>query len=86
MITINIIESSQAGVLLRTNRVSRWRDGKMVRRWVAAAFLATEKNLPRVQAIGVPGGLKPNGATRLVLTRQRWQQNFWNPSSPPTFS
>jgi len=28
--------------------VSRWRDGKMVLRWVAAAFLATEKNFRRI--------------------------------------
>jgi len=47
--TTNIIESPHAGVRLRTNRVSRWRDGKMVLRWVAAAFLATEKNFRRIQ-------------------------------------
>jgi hypothetical protein len=33
---------------LRTNRVSRWQDGKMVLRWVAAAFLETEKNFRRI--------------------------------------
>jgi transposase-like protein len=47
--TTNIIESPHAGVRLRTNRVSRWRNGKMVLRWVAAAFLATEKNFRRIQ-------------------------------------
>jgi putative transposase len=47
--TTNIIESPHAGVRLRTNRVSRWRDGKMALRWVAAAFLATEKNFRRIQ-------------------------------------
>lgn len=47
--TTNIIESPHAGVRLRTNRVSRWRDGQMVLRWVAAAFLATEKNFRRIQ-------------------------------------
>lgn len=47
--TTNIIESPHAGVRLRTNRVSRWRDGKMVLRWVAAAFLTTEKNFRRLQ-------------------------------------
>ena len=46
--TTNIIESPHAGVRLRTNRVSRWRDGKMVLRWAAAAFLATEKNFRRI--------------------------------------
>jgi len=47
--TTNIIESPHAGVRLRTNRVNRWRDGKMVLRWVAAAFLATERNFRRIQ-------------------------------------
>jgi len=46
--TTNIIESPHAGVRLRTNRVSCWQDGKMVLRWVAAAFLATEKNFRRI--------------------------------------
>jgi putative transposase len=46
--TTNIIESPHAGVRLRTNRVSRWQDGRMVLRWVAAAFLATEKNCRRI--------------------------------------
>jgi len=47
--TTNIIESPHAGVRLRTNRVSRWQDGQMVLRWVAAAFLQTEKNFRRIQ-------------------------------------
>lgn len=47
--TTNIIESLHAGVRLRTNRVSRCRDGKMVLCWVAAVFLATEKNFRRLQ-------------------------------------
>jgi len=46
--TTNIIESPHAGVRQRTNRVSRWRDGHMVLRWVAAAFLETEKNFRRI--------------------------------------
>ncbi|MBM4448415.1 MAG: IS256 family transposase [Chloroflexi bacterium] len=46
--TTNIIESPHAGVRLRTNRVSRWQDGHMVLRWVAAAFLETEKNFRRL--------------------------------------
>jgi transposase-like protein len=47
--TTTSIESPHAGVRLRTNRVSRWRDGTMVLRWVAAAFLATEKDFRRIQ-------------------------------------
>jgi len=46
--TTNIIESPHAGVRLRTNRVSRWQDGHMVLRWVAAAFLETENNFRRI--------------------------------------
>jgi transposase-like protein len=40
--TTNIIESPNGGVRQRTGRVSRWRDGNMVLRWAAAAFLKTE--------------------------------------------
>ena len=45
----NIIESPHSGVRMRTLRVSCWKDGQMVLRWVAAAFLETEKNFRRVQ-------------------------------------
>ena len=45
--TTNLIESSQSGVRMRTRRVCRWR-ADMPARWVAAAFLATEKNFRRV--------------------------------------
>ena len=45
----NLIESPHAGVRMRTNRVGRWKDGDMVQRWVASAFLATEKNFRRIQ-------------------------------------
>ena len=46
--TTNLIESSQSGVRMRTRRVCRWRDAVMVKRWVAASFLATEKNFRRI--------------------------------------
>jgi putative transposase len=46
--TTNLIESPQAGVRMRTRRVCRWRDGTMVKRWAAAAFLATEKNFRKI--------------------------------------
>jgi transposase-like protein len=45
----NIIESPHSGVRLRTRRVCRWRDGRMVLRWAAAAFLITEKSFRRLQ-------------------------------------
>ncbi len=47
--TTNIIESPHSGVRLRTGRVSRWRGGRMVLRWVASAFLETEKHFRRIQ-------------------------------------
>ena len=46
--TTNVIESPHAGVRMRTNRVSRWKDAGMVQRWVASAFLATEKSFRRI--------------------------------------
>jgi len=46
--TTNVIESPQSGVRMRTRRVCRWRNAAMVERWVAASFLATEKNFRRL--------------------------------------
>ena len=46
--TTNIIENTNSGVRRRTRRVSLWRDGKMVLRWAASAFVATEKNFRRI--------------------------------------
>lgn len=45
--TTNVIESSQSGVRLRTGRICRWR-ANMPQRWVAAAFLETEKHFRRI--------------------------------------
>jgi putative transposase len=45
--TTNLIGSSQSGVRMRTRRVCRWRPD-MPARWIAAAFLTTEKNFRRV--------------------------------------
>ena len=45
----NLIESPHSGVRMRTRRVSRWKDSQMVLRWVASAFLETEKNFRRIQ-------------------------------------
>jgi putative transposase len=46
--TTNIIESSQSGVQKRTSNVTRWRDADMVQRWVASAWLITEKHFRRI--------------------------------------
>lgn len=44
----NVIESPHSGVRMRTRRVCRWRDSGMVKRWMASAFLATEKNFRKI--------------------------------------
>jgi transposase-like protein len=44
----NVIEGPHSGVRMRTRRVCRWRDSGMAKRWMAAAFLATEKNFNRI--------------------------------------
>jgi putative transposase len=46
--TTNIIESPQGGVERRTHNVTRWRDADMVERWVASAWLLTEKHFRRI--------------------------------------
>ena len=46
--TTNVIESPHSAVRQRTGRVSRWRDGAMVLRWVATAWLTTEKSFRRI--------------------------------------
>jgi putative transposase len=46
--TTNVIESPQSGVQKRTGNVSRWRDAAMVERWVASAWLLTEKHFRKV--------------------------------------
>jgi len=46
--TTNIIESPHAGVRIQTRRVTHWQNGKMVQRWMASAFLRTEKRFNRI--------------------------------------
>ncbi len=62
--TTNLIESPHAGVRLRTRRVCRWRDAAMVQRWVAASFLATEKNFRKIM------GWKDLWQLKVILGRQ----------------
>ncbi len=63
--TTNLIESPQSGVRLRTRRVCRWRDAAMIERWVAASFLATEKNFRRLM------GWKDLWQLETILGRQK---------------
>jgi putative transposase len=46
--TTNLIESPQSGVRKRTGNVSRWKDGEMVLRWMAGAYLLTEKSFRKI--------------------------------------
>ena len=46
--TTNLIESANAGMRMRTDRVTRWRNGQMVLRWFAAGYLETEKHFRRI--------------------------------------
>ena len=48
LVSTNVIESPNSGVRTKTGRVTNWRDGKMVKRWVASAFLATEQGFRRI--------------------------------------
>jgi putative transposase len=63
--TTNLIESPQSGVRSRTRRVSRWRDADMMLRWVAASFLATEKNFRRIM------GWKDLWQLKTILGREK---------------
>ena len=47
--TTNIIDSSHSGIRTLTRRVSRWKDGQMVLRWAASAFLRAEKSFCNIQ-------------------------------------
>ncbi len=67
--TTNLIESPQSGVRKKTGNVCRWRDGEMTLRWVAGAFLLTEKNFRKIMgyhdlwALASILGRSPNAAS-----------------------
>ena len=46
--TTNVIESPNSGIRRRTGRVSRWKGGSMLLRWVASALVETEKSFRRI--------------------------------------
>jgi putative transposase len=48
LVSTNLIERPHRGVRLRTCRVCRWRDGKMMLRWAAAALLMTEQSFRKI--------------------------------------
>ena len=47
LVSTNVIESPHSGGRLRTRKICRWRDGRMVLRW-AAALLMTEQNFRKI--------------------------------------
>ena len=55
--TTNIIESPHAGVRIQTRRVTHWQNGRMVLRWMASAFLRTEKRLQQDHGLSRSVGL-----------------------------
>ena len=63
--TTNLVESPNAGMRLRTRRVTRWRDTKMILRWAAAAYLETEKRFRRIM------GYKSLWILEAALTEER---------------
>jgi transposase-like protein len=63
--TTNVIESPQSGVHKRTHNVTRWRDADMVERWVASAWLLTEKHFRKII------GHRDIWALAVVLGRER---------------
>ncbi len=68
--TTNLIESPQSGVQKRTNNVTRWRDADMVERWVASAWLLTEKHFRKVV------GFRDFWTASVILGREE------NPAAP----
>jgi transposase-like protein len=53
--TTNPIENVNGGIRHVTRNVKRWRDGSMIRRWVAAALIETERGFRRLRGYkGMP--------------------------------
>ena len=46
--TTNLIDNAHSGMRQRMRRVTHWRDGSMVLRWAAAAFMDAEQNYRRI--------------------------------------
>ena len=80
--TTNLVESPNAGMRLRTRRVTRWRDTRMILRWAAAAYLETDRRCGRAakhfrRIMGHQSLRMLEGALRKekeVVTHQSWEQ------------
>lgn len=72
---MNVIESPQAGVRKKPADKRRWRDGAMVERWAAGAFLLTGKRFRKimgyedlsVSADILGRGPKPTASAKLLI-------------------
>lgn len=68
--TTNIIESVQAGIGQRTDKVDDWKNSNQLHRWYASALLAIEPGLRRVcgyqHLYKLRQALQPTGQVRLV--------------------
>lgn len=64
--TTNVIESPHRGVDSRTHNVMRWPDADMAQRWVASAWLLTEKHFRRID------GHASLRALAAILGRESW--------------
>jgi len=53
-----VVENPTAGVRLRTGRITNWRNGQMVLRSAAAAYLDAEKAFKRIMGYRDPWILK----------------------------
>ncbi len=83
----NLIESPHSGVRMRTRRVSRWKDSQMVLRWVASAFLETEKNFRRIQGYQDLWMLKTKLRDEVSMdAKRKVAQDRAQPEPPFTFN
>ena len=83
----NLIESPHSGVRMRTRRVSRWKDSQMVLRWVASAFLETEKNFRRIQGYQDLWMLKAKLRDEVSMdAKRKVAQDRAQPEPPFTFN
>ena len=57
--TQNLVESPSAGMRLRTSRVTRWSDEKIIPRWAAADYPEIEKSFRRIMGYESTWVLEP---------------------------
>ena len=84
-ILANVYDGSHSGVRIPTGRVNPWRNGQMVLRWAASAFLEAEKSFRRIQGHHVSGCSKRSLKTRSPARKHhRWLDD--EPEPPSSFN